>query len=504
MSQNKEKTNPVSHPLDAPGGPGRAGPYQTRGVKLKFSHTKAPHVPPPDPPSERVPVPESAAARRRRIAKEKQAATETGTNSQGPANEAGQQPEPEQTPHPSGPSSAALESPAIRSETPAQTTGPLAAPDCTNVPTTASLEQGRESTSLIPTSSNLPFSTPRRANHSQFSFGPPAFVFIGNQPNYNDIDAQFPAPFIPNHSIPFLQQLNTISPQRPGFTQAPLSNYGYNNTEFADPHPGPGTTEAGLVVGSAQSNIAQDIFHPHPTSIISPVANYNMLYSTVMGTIPAFLPSAPVPPPPSNASHSSGLMSRESSVFHDDPVPAQATPALRTGSVPPNTSFRHNSHQSSLAPQTSRSSSSHAPTQMPPAAPRPNSLRQGDFTHDQVTAIKHMRHRYQFYLVTEDPFPINVYAAREICISYAEEILGASRAVYNINHTTYDFVRAKEANIRHGFSNGLLKVVEEGYGVNASTGSKLETLICDSNFVYASFDLHQQRQVLSVKCLTRL
>ncbi|KAG8721528.1 hypothetical protein FRC09_007767 [Ceratobasidium sp. 395] len=490
-SRNKA-TNQVSHSLDAPGGP-------------------APHVPPPNPPTERPPVPESAAVRKRRNAKAKQAATETDTTSQEPANESGQQSEPEQTgsarhepkqpnpdsrntelrpAHSSDPSSAASELPAIRPNPPTPTADSLAAmPEHTNILTTASLEQGHEFTSLIPTSNNPPFSTPRQANHAPIGFATPALFILGNQPNWtqanNNTDAQFPAPFVPNHSIPFdTTFLNNISPQRPGSMQAPFGNYGYGNTEFADPRPGPSATETGSVVGPIQPNTAQDIFHLNSVPIVAPAWNYNLLYTTVMGTMPTFLPPAPIAPSSSNISHSSGHPTwGESSALRDDPVPAQATSALRISFVPPDMASRHqDSHESLLAPQTTRHSSSHAPTYAPSAPPRPNSLRQGDFTYDQVVAIKHMRHRYQWYLVTEDLFPINVFTARERCILHAEDVLGASRTVYNINNTVFDFVRGKEAGIRHGFTVGLLKIVEKGYQVNPSTGSKLATLIQDSNF----------------------
>ncbi|KAG8795972.1 hypothetical protein FRC12_007318 [Ceratobasidium sp. 428] len=526
QSSQNTATSPVSHPPDAPGGPGSR---RTRGVNLKFSHTKAPFVPPPAPPSERLPVPESIATRTRRAAKAKETAAETSAASQGPVDETGQQPDPEQTQntqrepeqpnsdsrtnvessavHHSSPSSAALEAPVIRPGPPTQTTCPPGIIERTNVQTAASPEQGCEFAPLIPTLNNPPLSTPRRVtNRATFSFGTPTLL-IPLETHPNGTDTQFPD-FIPNHSTPFdptFLRPSDLSPQHVSSMPSSSSNLGHRNTEFADPCSGLDTTEPVTAANSIQPNIAQDIFHSQPAP--TPSSNYNMLYSAIMNSLPSFLPSAPIAPMPANfipqhpahTQHevSNTWASRESSVLHDDLVPAQGTPALRVGSLPPDmTSRRQDSRQSSAAPQSSQSSS-RAPTHLqplPPASSRPrSSLRQADFTHDQVLAIRHMRRRYLWFLLTEDAFPVNVFTAREVCISYAEEVLGATRAEYGITNTTFDYVRLKESNLRNGFTVGLLKVVEIEYDVEPSSVAKLETLLKGSNYVYASFDLEQKK-----------
>ncbi|KAG8721107.1 hypothetical protein FRC09_008467 [Ceratobasidium sp. 395] len=104
-----------------------------------------------------------------------------------------------------------------------------------------------------------------------------------------------------------------------------------------------------------------------------------------------------------------------------------------------------------------------------------------------------MRHRYQWYLLTQDPFPLNIFTAWEMCILYAEESLGGSRAEYDINHTVFNYVRGKEANIRNGFADGVLKSVEEWYEVNLSTVNKINTLVRGSNYAYTSFDLETKK-----------
>ncbi|KAG8721106.1 hypothetical protein FRC09_008466 [Ceratobasidium sp. 395] len=220
-----------------------------------FSHTRAPFVPPPDPPTERLPVPESAAARRRHVAKEKQAAANSAANSKGPTNKAGQSQGAQlksKQPN-SGPSN--VESPPIGSSPTAQSARPQppAMPEQTsNVPTVVSPEPGHEFASLIPAPNNPATSTPRQPNHP-ISFATPVLVFV-QQPNWqaqhadDNLDSQFP-PFIPQHSAlcdaTFNPQLSDLSPQRTSFVQSPLRNFGHNRTEFADPGPGFRAAEPG-------------------------------------------------------------------------------------------------------------------------------------------------------------------------------------------------------------------------------------------------------------------
>ncbi|KAG9086705.1 hypothetical protein FRC06_002978, partial [Ceratobasidium sp. 370] len=49
-------------------------------------------------------------------------------------------------------------------------------------------------------------------------------------------------------------------------------------------------------------------------------------------------------------------------------------------------------------------------------------------------------------------------------------------------------VRKKDSGIRNGFLHGLLKDVEECYGMNTTSKHKLAGLISNANFAHVSYD----------------
>ncbi|CAE6478895.1 unnamed protein product [Rhizoctonia solani] len=131
----------------------------------------------------------------------------------------------------------------------------------------------------------------------------------------------------------------------------------------------------------------------------------------------------------------------------------------------------------------SQTSASHTHTQPQRA------LRQRDFNYDQVKFMDLMRRRWHWYLIADDLFPVNTKIALELCTQYAENHLEVSRMDCDITRTAVDFVRKKESAIRNLFQTGLLSIVEEGYGVNTGTITKLSELISQSNYVYAEYDI---------------
>lgn len=71
--------------------------------------------------------------------------------------------------------------------------------------------------------------------------------------------------------------------------------------------------------------------------------------------------------------------------------------------------------------------------------PQPT-LRQSDFTYEEVTFIDVMTRCWIWYLAVEDCFPAIVLAAQEACIAYAEKILDVSRTDFPNMRRMFTFV----------------------------------------------------------------
>ncbi|KAG8705114.1 hypothetical protein FRC08_001839 [Ceratobasidium sp. 394] len=356
--------------------------------------------------------------------------------------------------------------------------------------------------------------TPRRQN-CPVGYTTPTLVIVGNTQNWAhpaEDDMQI-APFVLNTSLQFDTSVLSIGlsphPSRQLCIQcSEFNSWAPRPSELSDP-------QSASILNAFEehhdtADFGQDIFQAQgqapttaaPTSAApAPTLGFNTLFSTILGTIPPILPAAPAAPP---SAHSSGpglfhfpqnppadATSRESSILRDEPVPAQVLPASRTGSAAPEPRHGHDGQwQLSVAPSSFRLSHAHLPPHVRrPETYRPNLLRQGDFTYDQVCFIKQMKHRWAFYLCADDPFPINVLHAQEVCMAYAEKTLNTSHVAYDISQHAFDYVRKKDLGIRNGFLCGLLKAVEEYYDVTPSSVSKIDSLISNVNFAHGSFNL---------------
>ncbi|KAG8733826.1 hypothetical protein FRC10_012128 [Ceratobasidium sp. 414] len=518
--------------------------YGTRGVRYKYSNGKAPHIPPPEPPTERPSLPKSAARKR------KDPTPGEGERGGSELEQHNSEPEHEQSePHNSEPPQAStLDSIDTRMEHSAAVLSPVdeniphppAIPEDTITPSLDSSQQSstalvardtqgsyhavryirhvltltQAGNGIITTASGNPLRTPRRSNRP-IGYTTPAVVIFGNSsnwPGFDHDDSQMPS-FVPNTSIPFDTNVFSITmsphPSRQvGVHQSNFSSWALCGNEFANPGSSSGVDEQPYNMG----NLDQDVFPSQPTQVatmstptfaesapifeapaLTPAvtapasANFNTLYATIMRTIPPILPAAPRAPTPMRPS------GREGSMLRDNPASTQLVLASRASSTAPDVGHENEIWGSSVAPSNFR-----LPRALLPPPPRshvrqdtyrPNSLRQGNFSYDQVSFIKFMKQRWGLYLVAEDPFPINVLPAQELCLLYAESILGISRAACGITQSTFDYVRKKDSNIRNGFLHGLLKVVEEDYGVTAASKSRVEELILNVNFAHISYDL---------------
>ncbi|KAG9079382.1 hypothetical protein FRC06_007764 [Ceratobasidium sp. 370] len=346
-----------------------------------------------------------------------------------------------------------------------------------------------------------PLRTPRRPNHP-VGFTTPTVVLIQNPQdwrNSNHDDMQI-TPFMPNTSIPFDTSILAISMSPQIHTrQSGFNSWMPRESKLADPRSGSG-------LSSVEFRETTDMFQSKPSTQVAttfaapaPATDFNTLYATIMSTIPPTLLVAPVTPAPVNSwpgpspltlpqNPSTEVVLHESSVLRNDQVLAQAS---RASSVTPGAG--HGSEDiwhSSVVPSGFRLPRALLPPpRSQPDGPHPGSLRQGDFTHDQVSFNNQMKHRWSFYLSTEDPFPINVLPAQELCMSYAEKVLGVTRMAYQISQCNFDYVCRKDSNIRNGFLSGLLKDVEQDYDVTTASGSKIDRLVLNMNFAHKSFDV---------------
>ncbi|QRW15417.1 hypothetical protein RhiLY_14416 [Ceratobasidium sp. AG-Ba] len=515
--------------------------YHTRRVGLKFSHTKTPFIPPPLPPKDQPPVPKSVA---RKGSKSTQSTTAVGeqthedTPSFATPNQT-QQVEPEAVlernpnqavptaPNPNPPSAdtpdivgASVESPSL--EPPLQENNVSHLPP---IPENIGIEPTNSvwtvDTALVPHSSQAvtntllsnPFATPGRINRPAGFATPTTMVLIQN--SHDRPEHQFHS-FIPNPFIPLDPSLLSItlspcpSPRQNYNQQSGFGSWTPRQNEFAPPESG-----SGLSGTSNRTTAGQDVFGVTQATLTAiptltvPRMDVNSLYTTIVNTLPTFLPATPLASTlihsfahsisPGLAGYSaSGSSAHSDVVSHNELVLAQPHLASHANPATPDTV-----HGSQIVQRSSSTSSSaqlpnvrlpSVPTTTPSAAAyRPNLLRQNQFQYDEVVFSNYMKYCWILYLATEDPFPTNVFPAREACISYAEEALKTPRGQYPLAQL-FDFVRKKDSNIRNSYLTGLLQIVEQAYNVNNKTPSeRLNDLINNLNFAHASFDLVAKR-----------
>ncbi|KEP46027.1 hypothetical protein V565_222870, partial [Rhizoctonia solani 123E] len=76
---------------------------------------------------------------------------------------------------------------------------------------------------------------------------------------------------------------------------------------------------------------------------------------------------------------------------------------------------------------------------------------------------------------------------------YAEEDLEVLRNDCNIGQSALEFVRKKESSIRCELQAGILSIIEESYGVNNTTIEKLNKLISQLNYVYTEYNIETKK-----------
>ncbi|CAE7102803.1 unnamed protein product [Rhizoctonia solani] len=263
------------------------------------------------------------------------------------------------------------------------------------------------------------------------------------------------------------------------------------------------------------------VSRPRSTAVVvrTPTSNFSRMFNTIRQTLLPPVPSvtrnlnsstAMVCMPTSNVTCTayaypeplapSGGTSCSHSVRHTSGVTSHNGLVSRAGSLARNDwSSREGSvARDSPAPSTTTSQfhahTSSSRSRVPQEAPQPQrSLRQRDFTYEQVVFMRAMTKRWHWHLISVDSFPINTSTALELCIQYAEQNLGVSRKDCSIGRPSLDFVRKKDSSIRNSFQVGLLSIIEEGYHVNTKTVNKLNELIGHSNYIYAEYDIETKK-----------
>ncbi|KAG9075435.1 hypothetical protein FS749_012902 [Ceratobasidium sp. UAMH 11750] len=115
-------------------------------------------------------------------------------------------------------------------------------------------------------------------------------------------------------------------------------------------------------------------------------------------------------------------------------------------------------------------------------------MRKTKFTEIQNDFIDYMTRRWQWFLLTENAFPVDTTGAYEVCVAYAETMLESIRAAAEVNKRVFEYVRGKDSRIRNDFQRGVLTAVEELYQVSCNNQAKVKELIKDSNFVFETYD----------------
>lgn len=292
----------------------------------------------------------------------------------------------------------------------------------------------------------LPLETPIRPNRDG-AFTTPVGVHFGPTPDWAlDFDTN------PDPQFPHL----TANPSAQ--LQLPLQNSGLLSDPDTDgstfPLPGVPNSSFGNSTSALDQNAGPSVGAPatlpsQPASTRSSVhvTDYANLRDAIMRCLP---------PRPSLSHHSSSATL---------PVAATMTAQMAISApaaigAPP-TSMSAAPHMHSVDDPSSRTSSMPPTPVLPPGFPLPGHilpaghissnhatyiprqvLRQSHFAYDQVVFIHHMTKRWHFFLVSEDAFPININAAREACLLYAERILEVSRTIHGGTLQMFFFVSA--------------------------------------------------------------
>ncbi|QRV73448.1 hypothetical protein RhiJN_01462 [Ceratobasidium sp. AG-Ba] len=349
---------------------------------------------------------------------------------------------------------------------------------------------------------NSALQTPRQPNRL-LGLATPAVLIIQNSPHppRSNYDDTYIAPFVPNTSTPFDAGILTVH-----MSPAPSCGPGLRHSgqsELAPPEP----CSSPLRVLPAATGSNQGTFRFQPDTLISanldmpaPLTNFNSLYTTVLSTMPPILPPPPTAIISANPwSSSNGMIvpynGLTDMVLHEAPGLQNNTAPAPSNSVP----LAGHGGEPWRAPASEPISQlpltvyhPHANPRPQPDSYRPNNVRQGDFSYNQVAFIQQMAHAWGFYLAAVDLFPINVFPAQEFCTSYAEKTLGASRVAYQVTQKAWDYVRKKDSNIRNTFQTNLLKQVEECYNVTAGSG-KIDELLANMNFAHVSYDVASKK-----------
>lgn len=85
-------------------------------------------------------------------------------------------------------------------------------------------------------------------------------------------------------------------------------------------------------------------------------------------------------------------------------------------------------------------------TQNPAPSTSMKNLR-GTFTYEQNEFITWMKYRWEWFLLTEDAFPVNLAHAQESTIAYAEKQLNTTRTAAGITKRVFDYVSNSSAPI---------------------------------------------------------
>ncbi|KAG8708513.1 hypothetical protein FRC08_018851 [Ceratobasidium sp. 394] len=102
--------------------------------------------------------------------------------------------------------------------------------------------------------------------------------------------------------------------------------------------------------------------------------------------------------------------------------------------------------------------------------------------------VKLMKHYWQWYLLTNDAFPIETSHALELSVVYAEDALKVPRAVAKVGRQIAAYVCAKDSSIRNDFLKGVRGEVQAAYKVSSDTPAKLQELIDNQNFIFERYN----------------
>ncbi|KAF8593419.1 hypothetical protein BDV93DRAFT_516573 [Ceratobasidium sp. AG-I] len=149
---------------------------------------------------------------------------------------------------------------------------------------------------------------------------------------------------------------------------------------------------------------------------------------------------------------------------------------------------------------------SHTAADIPHRAATPANLGSGDalsnppkpasgFSYGQNEFIREMTHRWHWYLVAEDAFPVGLVRAQEAAIVYAETVLNASRAVEGLTKQHFDYVRKKDSRIRGDLKDGVREKVRAHYQINEQSLALVKELVKSHNFIFTSYDPKDLRVV---------